>query len=122
MPYNKKDLFRWKSLEHHNDSVRSRLTCDPPPKLIVVPATSDSSFWDVVLGMYLVGHRTRLWNLGKTRRFTDVTYGIWQVAQQFNLACRRPENGGLVEKYLFPLLAVGKPPATGKPHVYRRSR
>ena len=109
MPH-KKELFRLKLLEQHNASVRSRLTCDPPPKLIVVPATSDSSFWDVVLGMYLVGHRTHLWNIGKKGGHADVTYGIWQVAQQFSLACRRPANGGLVEKYLFPLLAVRNPP------------
>lgn len=113
-PY-KKELFRWNSLEQHNASVRSRLACDPLPKLIVVPATSDSSFWDVVLGMYLVAHHTHLQNIGKTGRFSDSTYGIWQVTQQFSLACRRPAtartpaNGALVEKYLFPLLAVRKP-------------
>ena len=67
-----------------------------------------------------MGHRTRLWNLGKTGQFTDVTYEIWQAAQQFSLACiRRPENGGLVEKYLFPLLAVGKPLA--KPRLSKES-
>jgi hypothetical protein len=106
----KKELFRLKSLEQHNASVRSRLTCDPPPKLIVVPAASDSSFWDIIVGMYLVGHRTHLQNIGKKGALTsDSTYEIWQVAQQFSLACRRPANGSLVEKCLFPLLAVRKP-------------
>ena len=106
----KKKLFRWEPLEQHNASVRSRLTCDPPPKLIVVPAASDSSFWDVILGMYLVGHRTHMQNVGnKAPLNSDSTYEIWQVAQQFSLACRRPANGSLVEKYLFPLLAVRKP-------------
>ena len=116
----KKEVFRWKSLEQHNTSVRSRLTCDPPPKLIVVPATSDSSFWDVVLGMYLVGHHTHLRNVGKkAERLSNFTYGIWQVTQQFSLACRRPANGGLVEKYLFPLLAVRKP---AKPLLSKESQ
>ncbi len=111
----KKELFRLKSLEQHNASVRSRLTCNPPPKLIVVPATSDNSFWDVILGMYLVGHRTHLQNVGKKAvLISDSTYEIWQVAQQFSLACRRPANGSLVEKHLFPLLAVRKPPRSSK--------
>ena len=106
----KEELFRCKSLEQHNTSVRSRLTCDPPPKLIVVPAISDSSLWDVVLGMYLVGHRMQLKNIGKKAvLLSDFTYEIWQVAQQFSLACRRPANDSLVEKYLFPLLAIRKP-------------
>jgi hypothetical protein len=99
----KKELFRLESLEQHNASIRSRLICNPPPKLNVVPATSDSSFWDVILGMYLVGHRTHLQNVGKkTGQTSDSTYGVWQVAQQFSLGCRRPANGSLVEKYLFP--------------------
>jgi hypothetical protein len=116
----KKELFRWKSLEQHNASVRSRLTYDPPPKLIVVPATSDNSYWDVVLGMYLVGNHTHLQNVGKKAdKLSDFTYGIWQVTQQFSLACRRPENGGLVEKYLFPLLAVRKP---AKPLLSKESQ
>ena len=115
----KKEIFRLKSLEQHNAGVRSRLSCDPPPKLIVVPATSDSSFWDVVLGMYLVGHRTHLRNIGKAGRLSDFTYGIWQVTQQFSLACRRPVNGGLVEKYLFPLLAARKP---AKPLLSKESQ
>jgi hypothetical protein len=106
----KKVLFRLKPLEQHNASVRSRLSCNPPPKLIVVPAASDSSFWDIILGMYLLGHRTHLQNVGKKAALiSDSTYEIWQVAQQFSLACRRPANGSLVEKYLFPLLAVRKP-------------
>ena len=107
----KKELFRSKALEQHNASVRSRLTCNPPPKLIVVPATFDSPFWDIILGMHLVGHRTHLQNVGKKAvQLSDFTYGIWQVAQQFSLACRRPANGSLVEKFLFPLLAVRKAP------------
>jgi hypothetical protein len=121
----KNELFRWKSLEQHNASVGSRLTCDPPPKLIVVPATSDSSFWDVVLGMYLVDHCTHLQNIGRKAirklsgtQLSDSTYGIWQVTQQFSLTCRRPENSGLVEKYLFPLLAVRK---SAKPLLSKES-
>ena len=108
----KEELFRLKSLEQQNADVCNKLTCDPPPKLIVVPAYSDNSLWDLVLGMYLVGHRTQLQNVGKkTGLLSDFTYGIWQVAQQFSLACRRPANGGLVEtwKHLFPLLKLRKP-------------
>ena len=79
MQSDNKEIFRWKSLEQHNASVRSRQTH------LRSSSQTDcctchlrySSFWDVVLGIYLVGHHMHLRNIGKNAdRLSDFTYGF----------------------------------------------
>jgi hypothetical protein len=105
-------LFRVELLEAHNAGIRDRLACDATPRLHFVPHDSDASFWDTVMRMYLVGHRTQLLNVGSERgrksriqiRSEDdrhATYDIWSLALQFSLSCRRPGNATNVESCLF---------------------
>lgn len=102
--FNDEDRFRVKLLEDSNVDIRSGLGLHPSPRLIILPAESDDPIWDIMIGILLC-HRTQLQNIGKKSRWlADNTYCVWQVAQQFSLACRRPENGTLVDKHLTPLV------------------
>jgi hypothetical protein len=99
-----KDLYRVKLLEDSNIDIRSRLGICPSPTLMILPAESDDQIWAIMVGILLC-HRTQLQNIGKQSPWLDDnTYRVWQVAQQFSLACRRPENGTLVDKHLTPLI------------------
>ena len=80
MQSDKKEISQWKSLEQHNASVRSRqahLRSSSQTDCCTCHLRY-SSFWDVVLGIYLVGHHTHLRDMGKNvDRLSDFTYGIW---------------------------------------------
>jgi len=102
--FDNEDLFRVELLEDSNIDIRSRLRSCPSPKLIILPAESDDRIWEIMVGILLC-QRTQLQNIGKKSTWlADSTYFVWQVAHQFSLACRRPENGTLVDKYLTPLI------------------
>lgn len=109
----KENLFRTTLIEKRNPGVRDRLKCEAVPELHLAPDPTDLPYWDTLVKMHLVGHRTQLLNIGSERtkrssrfhvmskRNRHSTYDIWSVAQQFSLSCRRPDNAVHVENYLF---------------------
>ena len=96
------NTFRTNMLLDNNTHVCDKLdSITHPFRFRFVPLASDIRYWDTLMGMYLVEHRTDLMKIDvEGSPLEDSGYDIWKVVQQFSLSRRRPNNPEMVFNHL----------------------